>query len=145
MENVALRWMKEEDIEEVKVLVRKSFHNKKDIVFSTDSFFKDRRSKGLIAVLEKEIVGFIWIDKIDDVFLEKQTFYLRNICVKEEYQNRGIGRRMLLECATIAKQNDIDEITFTSSNYRIASHALYREVGYKIKDTSVFIKNMKEN
>lgn len=144
MNNIEIRWLKAEDIEEVTHLVRDSFHDKSDAIPNGAIFLNDARSKGLVAVKGQEIVGFIWIDRQEDIFLQKKRFHLEDICVKENYRGMGIGKSLLTECARIAQKNDIDEITFTSSNYRIAAHALYRKLGYTIKDTTVFIKDMKE-
>ena len=49
---------------------------------------------------------------------------------------------MMLEVEKIAKEENISYIEFTSSSKRIYARKLYLSLGYELRDTGVFIKNI---
>ena len=94
----------------------------------------------IVAKIENNIVGHIWIQKQYDFYKDEYYFYLMYICVDENYRHQGVATSMLKWVETLKEKQHIAYITFTSSQKKVAAQALYRKLGYIEKDSSVFIK-----
>lgn len=78
-----------------------------------------------------------------DPFKDKKTFYLDYICVSSDYQNQGLGKKILSEIERIGKEEQIDRLELTSNSKRCYAQKLYSSFGMEIRDTNVFEKNIK--
>ena len=64
------------------------------------------------------------------------------LVVKKEYRRQGIARKLCKKMEEICNEQKCNSIEFTSANFRTNAHALYKSLGYSIKDTSIFIKEL---
>jgi ribosomal protein S18 acetylase RimI-like enzyme len=75
---------------------------------------------------ENEIVG------VCVLYLEnKKTVEIKAIAVAEFYQNRGIGKYMLGEAATIAKDKGFQEMIIGTPNTAQKQIAIYEKAGFE--------------
>ena len=85
---------------------------------------------------------------IASVIVEEYFEYIKNIkyCrlgyfgVLKEYRRMGYANRLFEEVEKFVKENNIKYVELTSGNHRKAAHYFYQSNGFKIKDTTVFIK-----
>ncbi len=91
------------------------------------------------------VIGHAMVEIKYDLFTGEKYFFLNYFCVDKNYRCMGIGSELLKELEKCAKEFDIDYMRFTSNNKRIEAHKFYKNRGYTIRDTSVFIKYFKED
>lgn len=94
----------------------------------------------LVVRHNNQIIGHAMAEIRYDLFTNEKYFYLNYFCVHKDYRCRGIGQNLLLKIEKLAKEYSINYMKFTSGNKRIDAHRFYKNRGYKIRDTSVFIK-----
>ena len=93
---------------------------------------------------DNKVIGHAMVEIRYDFFTGEKYFYLNYFCVDNEYRCRGIGTELLKHLEGLALKNNIDFMRFTSNNKRLEAHKFYKNRGYIIIDTSVFIKYFKE-
>jgi len=80
-----------------------------------------------VALLQGHCVGFIWV-------LPKGVFrsfpYIHIIAVKEEYRNRGIGRKLMTHAERIAF-TDTAKIFLLVADFNPDAKRLYESIGYR--------------
>ena len=136
-----IEYLKEFEIDSLINLLEEAFEinvNKESIKESLNN----PNVKFLCAKENNLVVGTIMITKKIDPVFDKNSFYLDYVSVLKNYQNRKIGAKMMLEVEKIAKEENISYIEFTSNSKRIYARKLYLSLGYEIRDTGVFIKNI---
>lgn len=94
-----------------------------------------------IAELDGEILGIFLLIKLDESSIE-----IKNICVKETYQNRGIGTLMLKKALLIAKEEGYKKMIISTANSSIKQLRLYQRLGFEIIEIkkNFFIENYDE-
>lgn len=141
MKELEIKWMALEQAEETAELVWESFHKHKTIPSFIKEYYRtDGSYRSLIALYEGQVVGHVWIDRVVDIFQMKRYFYLRDICVQENFRTMGIATTLMKKVEEIAKKEAIDYLELTSSRLRVDAHRVYQKLGYQIKDTMVFVK-----
>lgn len=95
----------------------------------------------LIAKVGNNVIGHAMVEIRYDLFTNEKYFFLNYFCVNEDYRRNGIGQSLLEEIEKLATVNNIDYMKFTSGNKRVEAHQFYKNRGYIIRDTSVFIKH----
>lgn len=78
-----------------------------------------------------ELVGFAigWFKQFDDI----QFFYLEEILVLKEYQNKGFGSKILQELESLVKKQGAKKINL-STTYEDEHQRFYSRLGYKRSD-----------
>ena len=131
-----------EDISSLVQLLEKVFF--KNISIEGVSTLVDNiNSIDLIAKIDDKVVGHAMVDINEDVFTDDKFLYLNYFCVDPDYRRMGIGESLIKELEKYALENNISYMKFTSGNKRVDAHHFYKNKGYVIKDTSVFIKYFK--
>lgn len=102
----------------------------------------DKNIRFLCAMDNDRVVGSIMITTKYDPVKDINSYYLDYVSVLKEYQQQGIGSRMLREVENIAKKENISYIEFTSNKDRINARKLYLSSGYNQRDTGVFYKKI---
>jgi putative acetyltransferase len=81
---------------------------------------------GIILVKEDAtLVGCAGIRKLDEATGELKRMYLRPVC-----QGRGIGKKLLQEALTLARQSNYSRLRLDTLNYMHAAIHLYRQAGF---------------
>lgn len=96
----------------------------------------------LVALLDNEVVGYLTINKLYDSILESNYCYINYVCVKKKYQNNGIATALFNKVFEICKIENISYIELTSNPTRIEAHGLYQKLGFNIRKTDVFRKEI---
>ena len=138
MNNLVIRKYVNEDFNDVINLVKDNF-NISDNIKSLDD---NLNSFGIVATIDKKIVGYLRVDKLYNPFKKCYYYYLSYVCVDSNYQNMSIGTEMLEFIFNHAKNDSVSYIELTSRSSREAANHLYLKTGFVIRDTNVFRKEM---
>ncbi|MCL2512883.1 MAG: GNAT family N-acetyltransferase [Oscillospiraceae bacterium] len=90
----------------------------------------DERYKTFVALLEDEAVGFIASARHYGIGIEGSYMVIIGIAVKEEAQNKGIGKKLLQHMENYAKEKGVFSIYLNSDFKRTAAHTFYERNGY---------------
>ncbi|MBO5376673.1 MAG: GNAT family N-acetyltransferase [Bacilli bacterium] len=134
-------FLKEKEIDSLINLLEEAFTLKANKETIKESL-NNKNIRFLCAKEDNKVIGTIMITTKINPVTNKNGFYLDYVSVLESYQNRKIGAKMMLEVEKIAKEENISYIEFTSSSKRIYARKLYLSLGYELRDTGVFIKNI---
>ncbi len=132
---IIIRNYKAKDLEDVNALLKEVY---------------DRERKGktldnnieLVALVEQKVVGYIILNKLYDVVDGIYYGHINFYCVLEKYRNKKIGTKLLEEVFNICKKEDITYLELTSNSSRVAAHHLYKKLGFNIRNTNVFRKEI---
>lgn len=138
MDNLVIRKYVNEDFNDVINLVKDNF-NISDNIKSLDD---NLNNFGIVATIDKKIVGYLRTDKLYNPFKKCYYYYLSYVCVDSNYQNMSIGTEMLEFIFNYAKNDSVSYIELTSRSSREAANHLYLKTGFVIRDTNVFRKEM---
>jgi ribosomal protein S18 acetylase RimI-like enzyme len=73
------------------------------------------------------MVSYVLVDRLNQSLRE---LWIPELVVTIDYRNRGIGKRLVMKCESIARRNKCYRIRLESRNDRIDSHAFYRKIGF---------------
>ena len=138
MDNLVIRKYVNGDFTDVIKLLKNRFNISNNIKSIDDNI----NSFGIVALLDKKIVGYIRIDKLNNPFKNNYYFFLSYVCVDSNYQNVGIATKMLEFIFNKAKDDNVSYIELTSRSSREAANRLYLKNGFIIRDTNVFRKEI---
>ena len=126
------------DFNEVINLVKDNFNIGDNIKSLEDNL----NSFGIVAIIDKKIVGYLRVDKLYNPFKKYYYYFLSYVCVDSNYQNMGIATKMLEFIFNYAKNDDVSYIELTSKSSREAANHLYLKNGFVVRDTNVFRKDI---
>ena len=126
------------EIEETVSLINSVFNT----ICDPNNFKLMDNQKVLLLKENNIVIGVTMITLKCDPIKNTKTYYLDYICIKEDHQHMGLGRKMFEEVLRIAKEDNIDYIELTSRKEREAARKIYQEYGMTIKDTDLFIKKV---
>lgn len=132
--NFIIRQERKEDYRDTEEVVRRAFENE---TYSDQSEYtlvaKLRKSEvfvpdlSLVAVNEDKIIGHILLSKIwiDTEDKKVESLALAPISVLPEYQNKGVGRKLIQQALTIAEKLDFESVIV------MGHEAYYPKFGFK--------------
>lgn len=130
-----VRKIKNEELENAKKIYEEAFQKNIENI---------KTKKNLYILTEKnQILGICKIDYIQDPFTNQKVAYLNNICIKKEYQNKGLGTILLTKIEEICKKSNASKIMLTSNEKRIAANKLYQKKKYQKNSSNLYIKELK--
>lgn len=92
----------------------------------------------LIAELENEIVGicFSQIKEISNnkIMKNRKILHIENICVDENHQKKGIGKKLYEQIVQLAKEKNIDNIELMVWGFNENAINFYKNLGMNIKN-----------
>lgn len=92
----------------------------------------------LIAELENEIIGicFSQIKKISNnkIMKNRKILHIENICVDENLQKKGIGKKLYNQIVELAKEKNIDNIELMVWGFNENAIKFYENLGMNIKN-----------
>lgn len=84
-------------------------------------------STAFVARLNSKIVGVLLLLKT-----RPKTMEIMNVSVYEEYQNRGIGKRLIREAIEYAKKSGMKTLEIGTGNPGVTQMMLYQKCGFRI-------------
>lgn len=135
--DIVIRKYKRKDFNQTVNLLKENFNIKeiKEIKNNKNSF-------NIVAVTNKEVIGYLKVDKLKDIGKNCNYYILNYICVKKDHQNNHIGTKLLEHIFKIANKNNIKYINLTSKPTREIANKLYLKEGFNIKETNFFQKEL---
>jgi len=133
--------IKKSDFKECANILYEEF-NKQNEKFSKKTAFlrikETYRTKfALCAKENKKILGLILVT---DYFYDNgKCLWIEELAVKEEYQKKGIGTRLIKSLLKIAKKNKIKTINLNSKNFNLK---FYEKFGFKENGYIMVEKNL---
>lgn len=100
------------------------------------------REAVFVAVMNSIVVGYIHVEKYDTLYFETMANIL-GLAVKNEYRNKGIGKKLLLTAEAWSVENQIKIMRLNSGVSRTNAHNFYRHLGYNSeKEQLRFMKRL---
>lgn len=134
--------LKEEDYDKYLVLIKRAFAR---VGLKENLSKMDDSTRILVLKDGNNLVGSSMIRYIYNPIKDKKTFYLDYICVSPDYQNQGIGKKIMMEIKRVATEEAIDRLELTSNSKRCYARKLYISFGMTIRDTDVFEMDIKKD
>lgn len=132
--NIVIRNYMEKDLDSLNCLLQDVYElEKKSNV--TDNI-------ELVAVYQEEIVGYLTLHKLHDSVKDLYYFFVNYVCVKKEYRKHGIGTMLFDRVFDLCRKENISYVELTSNEKRMAAHSLYQSLGFYIRSTDVFRKEI---
>lgn len=125
----------EQYLESLNLLLQEAFKLEKKENLSSDNI-------ELIAVNDLEVVGYLVLNTCLDAVLGIKYAYVNYVCVKEEYRGQHIASMMFEKVFSLCKENNISYLELTSRATRVAAHHLYKKLGFEVRETTVFRKEI---
>jgi ribosomal protein S18 acetylase RimI-like enzyme len=94
-------------------------------------YIRLKDSRGIIlATSNSKVIGMVSYVLIDRLNQPLSELWIPELVVTNEYRNRGIGKRLVQKCESIARRNKCYRIRLESRNDRIDSHDFYKKIGF---------------
>ena len=130
--NIEIRRYQDDDYGNVFNILKENFQVEKD------EFCKDESVLEFVAVVEDMVVGYFIVRELLDIIKNVKYFYLEYICVDKNFQNRGVGKRIMEFILELAKNKKVKYIELTSGYQRIVAHHLYEKYGFEKRESNIF-------
>ena len=138
MDNLVIRKYDDIDFREVISLLKSQFNISDSIEYLNDN----ANSFGIVATINKSVVGYMRVDKLKNIGKDSYYYILNYICVDSNYQNMNIATKLLEFIFNYANNDNVGYIELTSKSSREAANHLYLKSGFVIRDTNVFRKEI---
>lgn len=88
--------------------------------------------KILVAVRDDiQIVGMVSVVFLPRLNRSTLEMYVPELVVLDEFQNQGIGKKLINSCISLAKEKKCFRIRLESGNQRQDSHKFYKYLGFE--------------
>ena len=131
---IDIRTYKTSDKESLNILLNE--------VYNLEKIEDNSSNLEILAVDNDMVVGYLTINKLYDSVRNINYAFLNYVCVKKEYRNNGIASHMLEYVFNICRNNNISYIELTSNDNRVEAQYLYSNMGFSIRETNVFRKEI---
>ena len=99
-----------------------------------------KKDKVLVILNQDKVIASLILEECFEAIKSKKYCRIGYFGVLKEYRRMGYANRLFEEVEKLVKENDIKYLELTSGNHRKAAHFFYQKNGFKIKDTTVFVK-----
>jgi ribosomal protein S18 acetylase RimI-like enzyme len=100
-----------------------------------NSFLTDENKTFIVATIEKKIVGFInghiMKSSQNPMFVPIEYFYVDNVVVSSNHQNKGIGKILVKEGIKWAKDKNVNKTRLTVYNKNKKAMDFYYHLGFE--------------
>lgn len=141
-----IRKMELEDLDDVFRLLNELYKNKiqydkfKEIYYQK---LNDANSYYIVAVVNQKIVGVLISELQVQLHRAKKRGYIEDLIVDENYRNKGIGKSLLENAVSYARDNDCEVVDLTSYITNDNAHRFYEKNGF-IKHSYMFKKYLNQ-
>ncbi|MBN2734871.1 MAG: GNAT family N-acetyltransferase [Methanomicrobiaceae archaeon] len=106
-----------------------------------DAFSKNPKYEAYIVYSDGVLAGYITFYFTYSTFLAKQTLYLEDIFVLEEYRKRGIGKTLFEFCRSKAAERGCGRMDWTVLTWNEPSIKFYEKFGAERQDWYLYRLN----
>lgn len=100
----------------------------------------------LLMINEEKVIGYLCLNKCINLITGRPYFYVNYVCVKKEFRRRGVATALIGKAIEICKNLDLEckvsYLELTSNPSRVAAHELYKKLGFVVRETTVFRKEL---
>ena len=94
----------------------------------------------LVLMNQDKVIASVVLEDHYEYIKSQKYYHVGYFGVLKEYRRMGYANRLFEKIEELVKENNIKYLELTSGNHRKAAHYFYQSKGFKIKDTTVFIK-----
>lgn len=129
--------LKEEDIKEYIKFINEVFEYE-----GKEENIKKLIQNEIVLVIKNQdkIIASVMLEPHYEYIKDKNYYHIGYFGVLKEYRRMGYAKMLFDKIEQLVKENNISYLELTSGNQRKAAHYLYQSQGFKIKDTTVFVK-----
>lgn len=115
--------------------------SKKGGQMSSQYLKKLAKESCVIGLYHKEnMIGMVTLIELYKISGKKGS--IEHLIVDKVYRGRGLGKELMRNAIALAKKSGIQTLFLTSEPKRIAANALYKKLGFKIKKTNFYHKEI---
>ena len=92
----------------------------------------------VICLDDDKLVGIAMMAKYKVVSGHKGM--VEDVVVSSEYRGQGIGRKLMEKLLEQAEISKLDDVLLFSGHHRTAAISLYKSLGFKLKESGMYIK-----
>ena len=96
----------------------------------------------LIAVVDDKVVGYLALNRLIDGIRGVNYFYVNYVCTHPNFRNQHIATKMFEKVFSLCKETGVAYLELTSNPKRVAAHHLYHKLGFHVRETDVFRKEI---
>ena len=96
----------------------------------------------LIAVSNEVVIGHLLLHYSIDPIRNQKFYFVEYVCVRSTYQNQGIASKLFQYVFQLCQDKHISYLELTSNPSRVAAHHLYHKLGFRVRETTVFRKEI---
>lgn len=96
----------------------------------------------LLAVVGNRVVGYLLLNYLVDGVRGISYFYVNYVCTHPDFRHQHIATKLFEKVFLICKEKNISYLELTSHSKRVVAHYLYHKLGFKLRETNVFRKEI---
>lgn len=96
----------------------------------------------LIAVVDDKVVGYLVLNRLIDGIRGVNYFYVNYVCTHPNFRNQHIATKMFEKVFSLCKETGVAYLELTSNPKRVVAHHLYDKLGFQVRETDVFRKEI---
>ena len=104
-------------------------------------YFSEENKEIMLAETNTTIVGIVSMMFLSRLNQKYPELYIPELVVTKDFQNQGVGEKLINACIVIAKERKCYRIRLESGNQRKESHKFYKKLGFEQTALS-FSKNL---
>lgn len=90
----------------------------------------------------RTVIGCVLAEKRNDYVRNSSILYITYLAVHHDFRGKGIGRLLVEKIEKMCIDMKCSAIELTSANFRVGTHCFYKALGYTVKKTTHFIKEI---
>ena len=94
-------------------------------------YIEDPTKEIIIAKTNNDIIGMasmMFLPRLNHITPE---MYIPELIVLQQYQNMGIGKKLISKCIKMAKEKNCHRIRLESGNKRVEAYGFYKHLGFE--------------
>lgn len=94
----------------------------------------------VVCIAEHSLVGIAMMAKY--TVISGQKGMIEDVVVSNNYRGKGIGRKLMELLLLRANECKLDDVLLFSGHHRTAAIALYKSLGFTLKNSGLYVKKM---
>ena len=131
---------------EIKKFEEKYLDSLNELLFQCFSVEKEGKTAQsdieLIAVSEDKVVGYLVLNRMVDSIKDQNYFHVNYVCTHPDFRGQHIATKLFEVVIDICRKENISYLELTLNPSRIAAHHLYHKLGFQVRNTTVFRKEI---